>query len=637
MCGIGGILRRDGKPIPEEWLDAIDARIAHRGPDGHGRFRDSAEVETEDGPQRFEIALIHRRLSILDAEGGKQPMVSERGRDDDEGLIAVVFNGCIYNHRELKSQLEDAGHTFASDHSDTEILIHGYREWGAELTHHLEGMYAFALWDRGKQALVLARDWFGEKPLYVRWGIGENNRIISFSSDARALADLCEDERRSRGIGIPRLCLPQHELRPFTDRYLQLGYAWSGLTIYDGDAGGVRNLPPTITNYLDRIMPKRPREALSQRDFEQLIDTAVTTRLDSDVPLGCFLSGGVDSSLIAHFAKRHESDLRTFTVRMPDERYDESGCAEEVAEYLGTDHTTLEVSIDPAEDLKFLIAVLGQPFGDSSILPAYWVSRAARQHVTVALSGDGGDELFLGYERYLAARHLNRHRRLLQWIPRRWLRRAHPKSRWHKIGRLGDMARDMRKLGIAAMESIFTQHQIYNLLGAQPQQSIKQPAGRDPMQSLRRFDLLNYLPDDLLCKVDTASMAVALEVRCPFLDRALVQAALAAPTWQLAPSGQRKGLLREIARKHLPASIVDRPKMGFAIPVGEWFRNDFGGMHTLLRKYLDGADPFGDVPILTDPVKQLLDEHMSEVQDHGQQLFALLTLAIWSDMTWRER
>jgi asparagine synthase (glutamine-hydrolysing) len=206
MCGIGGILRRDGQPIPDEWLDAIDARIKHRGPDGEGRFRDSAEVETEDGPQRVEIALVHRRLAILDAEGGKQPMVSERGRNDEEGFVAVVFNGCIYNQWDLRRELEGAGHSFLSDHSDTEVLIHGYREWGPELTHHLEGMYAFALWDRSKQALVLARDWFGEKPLYVRWGIGENNRIISFSSDARSLAMLCENEGGSKRKGVFSLC-----------------------------------------------------------------------------------------------------------------------------------------------------------------------------------------------------------------------------------------------------------------------------------------------------------------------------------------------------------------------------------------------------------------------------------------------
>jgi asparagine synthase (glutamine-hydrolysing) len=253
MCGIGGILRRDGRPIPDEWLDAIDARIKHRGPDDCGRFRDSAEVETEDGPQRFEIALVHWRLAILDVEGGAQPMVSERGRNDEEGLIAVVFNGCIYNHHDLRRELIDAGHTFVSDHADTEVLIHGYREWGPELTHHLEGMYAFALWDRSKQALVLARDWFGEKPLYVRWGIGENNRIISFSSDARALAMLCEDVRQSPGIAIPGLSLPQYELRPFTDRYLQLGYAHAGLTIYDGDAGGVRHQPPTLQPHKDPL------------------------------------------------------------------------------------------------------------------------------------------------------------------------------------------------------------------------------------------------------------------------------------------------------------------------------------------------------------------------------------------------
>ena len=525
------------------WLQAIDRGIVHRGPDGEGRFADLVEIDGEGGPRRVSAALVHRRLSIIDHDTGAQPMVSERGRDDSEGLVAVVFNGCIYNHRELRAELEAAGHVFVSDHSDTEVLIHGYREWQGALIDRLEGMYAFAIWDRANAALALARDWFGEKPLYVRQGVGGNEDILAFSSNAGSLAKLDRSETW------------QPSLNQWTERYLQLGWNWTGQTVYAGakaqtfeQSGAIRNLPPTIGRLLPDLVPRKLRDDHSQRDFEELLRQAVERRLEADVPLGCFLSGGVDSSLIARFAKDLKPDLRTFTVRMPDPRYDESKYAEDVAEQLGTDHATLDVEMDPAADLVHLVRTLGQPFGDSSILPTHWVSKAARQHVTVALSGDGGDELFIGYERYMAARRLYRHRRPLQWMPRRWLCSAHPKSLRHKIARLGEMARDLPTTGILAMESLFSQRQLREVLGRRPTQCAEHLPGFDPMQSLRMCDLQHYLPDDLMCKVDTASMAVALEVRAPFLDRDVVRAALSSPTWQLAPGGKRKGCCGPLRR-----------------------------------------------------------------------------------------
>ncbi len=625
MCGIGGILRTDGKRIPATWLKTIDARIAYRGPDGSGTFRDLVEVESDAGPRLIAVALVHRRLSIIDPEGGVQPMVSERGRSDEEDLVAVVFNGCIYNARDLRAVLEAEGHDFVTDHSDTEVLIHGYRQWGRALTDHLEGMYAFAIWDRKGRSLLLARDWFGEKPLYIRQGVGNKTNITAFSSDARSLAWLSKST-------LPRSGEAAIEL--WGDTYLQLGYNYRGQTVYGSDGSdGVALVPPTIIEKIDELMPESLHETRSEDDFEQLIDQAVARRLEADVPLGCFLSGGVDSSLIACFAKRHRPDIRTFCVRMPDVRYDESKAAAAVAEQLGTHHTTLDVAVKPAEDLVHLVHTLGQPFGDSSILPSYWVSKAARQHVKVALSGEGGDELFVGYERYIAARHLARHRRVLRWMPGSLVRKSEPKSLRHKLGRLGDMAREMSSLGVMAMESLFTQEQIIELVGGLPERQAEAPLGLDPLQSLRRMDLINYLPNDLLVKADTASMAVALEVRAPFLDRELVRAALAAPTHQLTPNGRRKGLLRSIARRHLPATLVDRPKMGFAIPIGHWFRTDYGHLRTLLLDHLRSGDAFGPLPLQPAVIKRLLDEHLSRDRDHGQRLFALLTLSIWARMS----
>jgi asparagine synthase (glutamine-hydrolysing) len=651
MCGIGGILRTDGKPIPEEWLDAIDARIAYRGPDGQGRFRDRVEVDTPQGRKTVEVAFVHRRLSIIDHADGGQPMVSERGRTDDEGLVAVVLNGCIYNHRALRRELEAAGHRFVTDHSDTEVLIHGWREWGTKVIEHLEGMYAFAIWDRKAASLYIGRDAFGEKPLYYR-----DTRTPVAGSVGAPVSGFASDASSLWHYPPPDPVAGDECRYGWLVSYLMMGYGlWHPLPGPDlvdvreisqgtGDLFSSEEADPGCQSTNVDLTEWEP----STRSIEDLIDDAVHRRLEADVPLGCFLSGGVDSSLIAHFAKKHKPDLHTFSVKMPDPRYDESHHAEQVAAHIGTDHSTLDCDPKPAEDLIHLIGTLGQPFADSSILPTYWVSKAAREHVKVAIAGDGGDELFIGYERYMAARFLGRHWRWLRLLPPGILKRFHPKSRLHKLGRLGDMARDFRRLGMIAMESLFTLPEIEALAPAivHPRWKCSSDEGHtvserillaeswgssdDALSSLRDFDLGQYLADDLLRKVDTASMACALEVRCPFLDRDLAAAVLAMPIDELIPGGKRKGLLRNIARKYLPREVVDRPKMGFAIPIGEWFRSDYGSMKTLLLDHLQSAEPFGPISLNRRTVQRFIDEHMSGKRDHGQRLFALLTLSIWA-------
>jgi asparagine synthase (glutamine-hydrolysing) len=315
---------------------------------------------------------------------------------------------------------------------------------------------------------------------------------------------------------------------------------------------------------------------------------------------------------------------------MPDPRFDESQFAERVAAHLGTTHTTLEVAARPADDTVHLVERLGRPLGDSSILPTHWVSRAAREHVKVAISGDGADELFLGYERYVAARALHRWHTALRLFPRGAGARAHPKSALAKAGRLGHMAREYRRLGILAMESVFTQDQIERLTGAAPAAPPAWPADADARASLRAADLVSYLPDDLLAKVDAASMAVALEVRCPYLDRDLATLVLSAPLDRLMPGGRRKGLLRTIAHRHLPPECIDRPKMGFAVPIDQWFRTDHGGMKALLLDQLGARAPFGPIALDRREVRRLIDDHLERRRDHGHRLFALLTLSLWA-------
>ena len=589
--------------------------------------------------------MVHRRLSIIDHATGRQPMVSppeggvEDSGDIEENLVAVIFNGCIYNHRALRKELEAEGHAFLTDHSDTEVLIHGWRQWGSALVHRLEGMYAFALWSRRTGELVVGRDWFGQKPLYVgRANLNEDQvsgedgacDLTVVSSDPFAVSRVIE-------LATGRSASPPSPA--WLGGYLLLGYGWRGATPYRfGSGDPVTAAPIGLPEDLSDASGWRAWRIDSDPvEFEQAvedsIEQAVVARLEADVPLGCFLSGGVDSSLIACFAKTHKADLRTFCVRMPDARYDESAHAERVAAHLGTNHTTLDLAIDPVEDLQLLVDRLGQPFGDSSILPTFWVSRAAREHVKVALSGDGGDELFFGYERYFGAPILAQWRWLLRIMPNGIGARAHPKSRLHKLGRLIRMARALDKSGMLVMEAIFEPRDALKLvdrdaLDGRTPDLPHLPFGSDPLVELRRADLRYYLPGDLLTKVDVASMAVALEVRSPFLDRRIARLVIdAAP--QLVHRGRRKGLLRDIACRHLPGEVADRRKMGFAIPIGEWFREDWRGLGTLLNDALRSTGAFGGLPIHRAAALRLLDEHMDGVRDHGQRLFALLTLALW--------
>jgi asparagine synthase (glutamine-hydrolysing) len=682
VCGIAGILRVHAPgaavlppqvAIPEAWLDVLDESIKHRGPDGQGRFRDRAV--RPDGAV-VDVALVHRRLAIIDLADGAQPMVSARdlrasggisadglnvpllfqggprdavryrplstptlargARPDSDDLVAVVFNGCIYNHRELRKELQAAGHVFETDHSDTEVLVHGWREWGSGLPSRLDGMFSFALWDRSRGQLLLWRDPAGEKPLYET-----EVSPFAFASAPAALQRLMARLDRERLlINEPKPGIWMRGVR----EWLRFGGTcfnpYSGIIEVEGRAesrferadrgDGVLVDGPVHDWYED--LPDRNGERLDVRRVEGLLTEAVRSRLVTDVPLGCFLSGGIDSSLMALLAQRESGRIRTFCVRMPDPRYDESEIAAEVAGLIGSDHSTLECSPSPADELPDLIKQLGLPFGDSSLLPTYWVSRATRQVVKVALAGDGGDELFGGYERHAINPWLQRLAPILRHMPARVGWTAHPKSFRNKLGRLVAAAHS----GYAELTAIFDRADLCTLVpGAEPGLSL--PGQRS---DALRCDFEWYLPYDLLRKTDTASMRVALEVRAPMLSRAVVHAALRAPLGDIMPRGQRKGLLRQVARKYLPAEIVDRPKQGFAIPIGEWFRSDYGGMKQLLMDHVNSAEPWGPPSLGIDLnmkfVRQMLDEHMGTgpsgrvVRDHSQRLYMLLVLSIWA-------
>jgi asparagine synthase (glutamine-hydrolysing) len=664
MCGIAGILKihpPGAAPpppeiaVPESWLDILDESIKHRGPDGQGRFRDRAV--RKDGSV-VDVAMVHRRLAIIDRADGHQPMVSPRGRNEGEGLVAVAFNGCIYNHRELRKELMAAGHRFETDHSDTEVLVHGWREWGARIVDHLDGMYAAAIWDRNAGTTTFIRDRAGEKPLHV-WAPSREfraGRVTAFSSVPGVLLRLARNlmPLRSRMSPLDLWCWLSFGMGP------PIGY--DVYSVGPGHASSI-GAGPLIDGKLNYASVYPPRSSVAQLNVERtddLLRAAVRSRLDADVPLGCFLSGGVDSSLVAKYAAERVAGLPTFTVRMPDPRMDESKHASSVARLLGTRHTTLECAANPSTDLPMLIEELGQPLGDSSLLPTYWMSKAASRHVRVAIGGDGGDELFCGYDRYRAARWIDRIHAMVGRGSHEMFEvlanARHPRVRRFGEALLGhgyvELLRvfgrsDAMALGCPRnlelpMNACFPVGPFPSVdpgaLARIPELHplLLESAEYDPP----RFDFSYYLSYDLMCKVDTASMNVALEVRSPMLANDVVAAALAEPISSLMPRGRRKGLLRQVARKYLPSEIVDRPKQGFAIPIGEWFRTDYGGMKQLLMDHLNSAEPWGPPSLGIDLnmnfVRRMLDEHMGTgmsgrvTRDHSQRLYMLLVLSIWA-------
>lgn len=655
MCGIAGILKTHPAgsqlpppdvAIPERWLDVLDDSIKHRGPDGQGRFRDRA---TRPDGTIVDIAFVHRRLSIIDHAGGHQPMVSDRGPHPDKprnARVAVVFNGCIYNHRDLRRELQSAGHHFVTDHSDTEVLIHGWREWGHALFTKLDGMFAVAIWDAGSGTLVLSRDRFGEKPLYF----DDDKPTVSFASTAAGLARARPARGYERGVrsdvSVPAIAawtafgwsatIPQRGLAAVPIGYVQIWGHW-----------GDNELALRESVAMHRWERERPREAeMDAIDADELIAKAVRSRLEADVPMGIFLSGGLDSALVARYAAVHDPSVEAFTVRMPSPGFDESAAASATARHIGIRHHVLDCAASPSEDLVAAIRQLGLPFGDSSLLPSLWVSRAARGAVRVALGGDGGDELFLGYERHRILGPLAAARHAPQWAKN--LGQFVATSQQPATSRLRSrFGRLLSALAVGRYEellSLFPQSMRRELIDGDWNRWLGRHSGNwlprqaeDDAAFISRAlstDLTGYLPEDLLRKTDTASMSVGLEVRAPFLARELVDRMIRVRPDVLMPDGERKGLLKQVARKYLPDSIVDRPKMGFSIPIGEWFRTDYGGMRQLLLDTLDNPDPFPEdllgITINRRFVAQMVNDHMSRGRDHSQRLYMLLVLAIWS-------
>jgi asparagine synthase (glutamine-hydrolysing) len=650
MCGFAGVIAWDDRcRVSREMLAAMSARIAHRGPDGEGSWINHDGEVSAAKPQ---AALAHRRLAIIDPDSrANQPFSDSRDRQ-------LVFNGEIYNFRELCAELTALRPDYAwRTNCDTEVLLVAYDVWGEACCEKFDGMFAFAIWDAPAGAVFFARDRMGQKPLYLAIApsdAGHRVGAIAFASELPALRALPWVDTATDLTSL--------------GHYLRWGYIPAPLTIYRG----CEKLPParwmratsrevTIEQYFDSNRSQRQREDASVGRVRQLVFDAVRRQLVSDVPLGCFLSGGIDSSIIAAAMKAavgRDQSVMTFSIGFDDPRYDETQYAAEIARHLGTKHQQFTVRPDAAHDLQELAAVFGEPFGDSSALPTHYLARETRNHVKVALSGDGGDELFGGYDRYRAMWMAEAFRAMPAALQRvatnkiwEHLPGKHPKSAGTRVKRL------LASLSLAAPQRYdsymryFDEPQIRQLF---PREDARDPAkwlvheyealadGRDVVQTAMALDRVTYLPDDLLAKVDRASMLHALEVRSPFMDPALVTFAAGlsgeqlfglksnARAFTLNPmNAPAKLMLRDAFAADLPESVFKRPKMGFAVPVGEWLRNDLA---PLLRDSLTAQDSFAAAHFHTPTLRRLIDEHAASKADHSQRLYALLMLELW----WRE-
>jgi asparagine synthase (glutamine-hydrolysing) len=625
MCGIAGIVRFDDQPIDRRRAESMLTHMIHRGPDGHG---------ISEHPR---CTLAHARLVIIDKLGGAQPMhspASSRPQDDrdaqsgDHGPLHLVFNGEIYNHRVLRAKLSKLGYSFSSDHSDTEVLLLGYRAYGNELPKHLSGMFAFAIWDEQRRVLFMARDRTGKKPLYI---CRRGSELIFASLPATIAA----------GVDGSLTPDPQALLT-----FLRFGYPFGSSMLKGVDEvqpGHWMTVAADGSTQTERYWRPPPISRTSTSigavdSVEQVLVEAVTARLEADVPLGCFLSGGIDSSLIAALAQRAlkaqgAPPLKTFSITHDDADYDESLQARAIAEHIGSDHT--ELRADPSDligDLQRLMETTGEPTADSGILPSYWLCKESRSHIRAALTGDGGDELFGGYDRYRALALLAKHRRVMRAVPRSLIHSTNAKSRRARLRRLLDAAAAGPRPSqqYAGMIQLFSETQINLLLPDSPDALTGDvindwPDEQDPIQAAMRWDLSHYLPHELLRKADRSSMAVALELRCPMLDTQVVDLAGHLPTSVLLPDGRGKGLLRKLAARHVPASIIDLPKRGFSVPIGRWFK----GVHRKALSDCLSCPTFDGLGLNRKEVDRYLGEHLRGRADHTHRLFALLQLSLW--------
>jgi asparagine synthase (glutamine-hydrolysing) len=647
MCGLAGFLSRD--PLGEEEikgvLPAMATAVAHRGPDDEGFWSDAVAG----------IALCHRRLSIVDLSPlGHQPMQSASGR------YVIVFNGEIYNYQDLRRELISLGCHFKGA-SDTEVLLAAVEQWGIERTlERAAGMFAFALWDRQERTLFLARDRFGEKPLYF----GVNGRTLLFGSELKALrahpAWANEVDRDALALMMQQDYIPA----PFTIfkgiRKLLAG-AFVRVRVQHGDFQIEERrywYPEQLFDAVETSMTAQD----AVESVERALTTSIRRQMIADVPLGAFLSGGTDSSLVVALMQKMSSQpVRTFSIGFSDAAYDESPFARAVANHLGTKHTEYQVTPrDCLDVIPLLPQIYDEPFADQSQIPTYLVSKLARRDVTVALSGDGGDELFGGYGRYRIAmdkwQALSRlpqalrvgGRAIVEKIPLGALELAtRPASVWSRGQSQGladklherssrwsaSSLREFYRVGLKRWQ---VPHQ--PVLGVSTNDLEMQDAVRlrhaDGLKQMMHFDTCTYLPDDILVKVDRAAMAVSLETRVPILDVAVAQAAWRIPSSILMKDGRGKWVLRELLSRYIPQEMIERPKKGFGVPIARWLRGDLRTWAgELLDAYRLRQEGYFDAAM----VQRRWRQHLSGRANWHAHLWNVLMFQLWLEKWQSER
>jgi asparagine synthase (glutamine-hydrolysing) len=621
MCGIAGIVNLDGRAADAGLLARMNEAIRHRGPDEEGTYLDGR------------VGLAMRRLAIIDLAGGQQPIANE------DRSVWIVFNGEIYNYRELKKRLEDLGHRFRTD-CDTEAIVHAYEQYGADCPNYLRGMFAFAIWDERRQELFLARDRVGKKPLlYARVG-GSFVFGSEFSALLRHPAVGREVDREALHYYLSFMCVPA-PLTAYRDiRKLEPGHS---LTLTrDGRVKTERYWQPDFTKKV-----RLSEEEAGERAVE-LLREAVRVRLMSEVPLGAFLSGGVDSSaVVALMAEESGAPVKTFSIGFDESDFSELHHARRVAERVGAEHHEFVVRPDAMEVLPLLVEHYGEPYADSSAVPTYYVSRETRRHVTVALNGDGGDECFAGYERYAAMRLSETYRRLPGALRERVIGRAAalvPASELRR-GRVRSLKRFLRAASLPPVERYLRWVSVFDPAAKRElytDEFREETAGRDAAAWLAPWfarangagvvdasllaDTMTYLPNDLLVKVDIASMAVSLEARSPFLDHHVVEFAASLPEGLKLRRLTTKYILKRALRGLLPRENLTRGKMGFGVPIGHWLR---GPMQVFLRENLLSARAAGRGLLRPEAVRRLVELHARAERDYTHQLWTLLMLELW--------
>jgi asparagine synthase (glutamine-hydrolysing) len=589
--------------------------IEHRGPDGEGHY-------TEPG-----VAMGMRRLAIIDLATGRQPISNE------DGSIWVVFNGEIYNYRELRGLLLARGHKLRTQ-TDTETIAHLYEDEGERCVERLRGMFAFAVWDRRERRLFLARDRVGKKPLHYALA----GRTLVFGSEIKSLL---------QHPGVKR----EINLRAISD-FLSFGYVPDPATAF----AGVRKLPPGHTlTFKDGLINTRrywdfdysrdpggrkpePREEYYIERLRELIAESVRVRLESDVPLGAFLSGGIDSSVVVAMMAR-EMKVKTFSIGFSDSDFDELRYARIAARHFGADHHEFVVTPDVCRLVEEIVWHHDEPFADVSSVPTYVVAKMAREHVTVALSGDGGDEVFAGYERYVVDRRSRRYERIPAFLSRALLRasRALPQGAYGKRF-LRNIALEPAARYVDSVTyfdrdsqlSLFSEDARRALAGYDPARRFEltfaKPVTRSRLERQLYLDSKTYLPGDILVKVDRMSMANSLETRSPLLDHRLIEFAQTIPASLKLRGLETKYILKRAAAGLIPEEIINRPKQGFDVPIRRWFNRELREMldDTLNDRRARERGDFNHRAVLA-----ILDEHRRGVRDHSRQLWSLLVLELW--------